>query len=1012
MTQPGYHETAGNYPTEQYSAIFEELSKKIAAEGESDALYLDGELAAHALRSLLDNSLETMRQHSDMRPSGKVRLRVRNVPGTKPESTEIPPCMWACFSLTGRSGSNVLLLVWWGSVKRGCQVTRRPVYLSAIHRYEWKDIFLVLAVAASFVSYSNGDLKANQAASDATLDLLPLESSRTGAVAKSDPKLDNPVAEESKDTFVFRNSKRLKKPSPRYKIKMQNITDDKYNLVQWYSTPDGVNHHVEGKGANDTEDLNAQGSSYPEDYSHDHDHESYDHHRHYSGDDQPPEGDHYDSERSHSFFHQGVSDDIQESKSSDYEKPKRKKKKPCSRKSKKSGKWPERADTIVHGMSKNGPEITVQHYSTNSQSISDASTEGRDSSYPSGSDTSYDSPQPASGFRDSSFHSSQSTSGFSDSSFHSPRPSGGFIPLLPPLGFSAEHLHGIPKTFFSSQRIKGEENHFHLHNHHHYNPEGKKVSARDPMESYDKIFQSLGKLRSMIPTVLSGVAGALPNLRQNLQPPAANNAPTVLNADVKFAEPGEKKGYHYTGPYKSYGKKTYIRMKNTESDGNYPSSYNDNQKPEGEGFRHEPDGPGPGYPEPEMNVHSMGGDMFKYGVGQYGTDEFQDSKSRFPNEVSLEVDKIHPGIGFDSHPQEHPPQGYSPESAGPYEPYPDYPSDYDSGRNKDSGEEKYSLDYNEKAPYVPYDQIKANKEQTYGSGYGFRQNSPPASENPHSYDGPESPHSYGGPKSPHPYDGPESPHPYDGPESPRPYDGPESPHSYSGPSSSHPYDGPVEPHPYDGPDSPHPYEGPNHSHGYSDAPRDSSVEGHGPGGPHQVTSYTVSHSDGGESAKYSHNLGLDEDLLRNLKPDPDPLSIPKNAQIIEHFIHLDPVHYMAPRIPLEYTPGAGFQPQPPPNNAFPPRQAANSGIPPHPAQNSGFPSHPAQNSGFAPHPHQAPSMVVPTRNFARHIPLHKLIPNPLKMPYPVVPRAVIHPNPHINQVLRAYQSRTFYHRWW
>ncbi|KAF8765023.1 hypothetical protein HNY73_023039 [Argiope bruennichi] len=140
--------------------------------------------------------------------------------------------------------------------------------------------------------------------SDATLDLLPVESSRKDAAVSSDAKLlANPVAEESKDTFVFRNSKRLKKPSPRYKIKMQNVTDEKYNLVQWYSTPEGVNHHVDGKIINDTEDLSAQSSSYPEEYSHDHSQENYDHHTHYSGDDQPPEDDHYDSERSHSFFH-------------------------------------------------------------------------------------------------------------------------------------------------------------------------------------------------------------------------------------------------------------------------------------------------------------------------------------------------------------------------------------------------------------------------------------------------------------------------------------------------------------------------------------------------------------------------------------------------------------------------------------------------------------------------------------------------------------------------------------
>ncbi|XP_055938877.1 uncharacterized protein LOC129968722 [Argiope bruennichi] len=870
----------------------------------------------------------------------------------------------------------------------------------------WKDMLLIFIVAASLVPNTRGDLQASQAASDATLDLLPVESSRKDAAVSSDAKLlANPVAEESKDTFVFRNSKRLKKPSPRYKIKMQNVTDEKYNLVQWYSTPEGVNHHVDGKRINDTEDLSAQSSSYPEEYSHDHSQENYDHHTHYSGDDQPPEDDHYDSERSHSFFHKGTSDDIQEPKSPDYEKPKRKKgKKPCNRsKSKKSGKWPERSDTILHGMTKNGPEITVQHYSTNTQSISDSSTESRDTGFHSGSDSSF---HPGS---DTSFDSPPSKFGFRDSSFHSPQPTGGFIPLLPPLGFSAEHLHGIPKTFFSSQRIKGEENHFHLHNHHHYSPDGKKLSARDPMESYEKIFKSLGKLRNMMPTILSGVAGALPNLQQSLQTPA-NNAPTVLNADVKFAEPGEKKGYHYTGPHKSYGKKTYIRMKDTESDGNYPS-YNDNQKPEGEGFRYESEDPAVGYPGPEMNMHSMGGDMFKYGAGPFGTDEYQDSKGRFPNEVNLEVDKIHPGIGFNSHPQEHSQQDYTSEPIGPYAPRPDYPPDYESGRNKDSGEEKYSLDYNEKAPYVPYDQIEANKEQTYGGGYGYRQNTPPSSPNPHPYDGSKSPHSYGGPESPTSYDGPKYPHSYDGPDGPQ---------SYNGPESSHPYDGPVEPHHYDGPGSPHPYEGPNPNHGYSDAPRDSSVEGHGPGSPHQVTSYTVSHSHSGESTKDSHHLGPEEDLLRNVRPDPDPLSIPKNAQIIEHFIHLDPVHYMAPRVPLEYTPGAGFQPQTPPNNGFHPHQGANSAFPPHQAATNAFPPHQAATNAFPPHqastnafpPHQAGSMAVPTRNFMRHIPLHKLIPNPLKMPYPVVPRAVIHPNPHINQMLRAYQSRTFYHRWW
>ncbi|GBO01376.1 hypothetical protein AVEN_259487-1 [Araneus ventricosus] len=35
-------------PTEEYSPVLEELSKKISAEGESDALYLDGEVTEYS----------------------------------------------------------------------------------------------------------------------------------------------------------------------------------------------------------------------------------------------------------------------------------------------------------------------------------------------------------------------------------------------------------------------------------------------------------------------------------------------------------------------------------------------------------------------------------------------------------------------------------------------------------------------------------------------------------------------------------------------------------------------------------------------------------------------------------------------------------------------------------------------------------------------------------------------------------------------------------------------------
>ncbi|GIY77678.1 uncharacterized protein CDAR_416281 [Caerostris darwini] len=798
---------------------------------------------------------------------------------------------------------------------------------------QWNALLLFLAVATSSISSSYGEALDSQQISDTIEDLLRLESSNPETIVKPDARADEPIVEESKDSVVFRSSKRLKKNSPGYKIKVQNITDEKYNLLQWYSTPEDVNHHVDGKETNDTDDLNAQGTSYSEGYSHDHDH---DHIRYYSGDDQPPEDTRYNEGMIHSFHHQGSSDvDLLSDKprSTSLGKSRRKKgKKPCSRKGKKSDNWPERSDTIVHGMSKHGPEIS--HYSSNKEEIPDSSVEGRDNI--------------------------------------SPKPSSGFTPLLPPLGFSAERLHGIG-TYFSSQRTKGNENHFHLHNHHHYKPDEKKFSERDPMESYDKIFKSLGKLRNVIPTMLSGMSGALPQLGQT-STSSGSDVPKVMNADVKFATEGEKKGYHYTGPHKAYGRKTYIRMKNEneesgDSNTDYPSSY-ENQQAETGGYGYGTSNSGPNYPESEMNMHDHAVDMFKYGTGPYGTDEYRDGKGRFPNEVNLNVDKIHPGIGFDSPPGGAPHSGYNSESAGPYEPYHDYPSSFHSDRNKESEEGKHSPDYHEKAPYVPYDQIQANRDKSFEGGYGHRQNSPDIPENSNSYNGPAGPHTYDGPENPNDYRGSVIPHSYNGPEGPHSYNRPEGPHSYNGPES---------PHSYDGPESPHSYDGPTEGKSYSDPPIHSSAEGHS-GSPH-VTSHTVSYSHQGDRATDSHHLDPQEELFRNARPDLDPLSIPRNAQIIEHFIRLDPVHYTPPRIPMEFIPGAGFQVHPaPPGTGFTGPQAAGTSF----------------------HP----------QNFRPHIPVHKLIPNPLKMPYPVMPRAASHPHPQINQMLQAYQSRSFYHRWW
>ncbi|GBN85586.1 hypothetical protein AVEN_106500-1 [Araneus ventricosus] len=53
-------------PSEQYSAVFEELSKKIAAEDESDALYLDGEVTEYShLKTDSESDLEKFTKNTD-----------------------------------------------------------------------------------------------------------------------------------------------------------------------------------------------------------------------------------------------------------------------------------------------------------------------------------------------------------------------------------------------------------------------------------------------------------------------------------------------------------------------------------------------------------------------------------------------------------------------------------------------------------------------------------------------------------------------------------------------------------------------------------------------------------------------------------------------------------------------------------------------------------------------------------------------------------------------------------
>ncbi|GBL90973.1 hypothetical protein AVEN_184374-1 [Araneus ventricosus] len=57
-------------PSEQYSAVFEELSKKIAAENESDALYLDGEVSEYSdLKADSETDLENNPVREEYRDS-------------------------------------------------------------------------------------------------------------------------------------------------------------------------------------------------------------------------------------------------------------------------------------------------------------------------------------------------------------------------------------------------------------------------------------------------------------------------------------------------------------------------------------------------------------------------------------------------------------------------------------------------------------------------------------------------------------------------------------------------------------------------------------------------------------------------------------------------------------------------------------------------------------------------------------------------------------------------------
>ncbi|GBN54749.1 hypothetical protein AVEN_78909-1, partial [Araneus ventricosus] len=68
--------------------------------------------------------------HRSRWPSGKVSTSGRRVPSSKPDFTEEPPCKRAMCTLNP-SGSNVLPLMWCGSLEKGCLPRCRLRHMTA-----------------------------------------------------------------------------------------------------------------------------------------------------------------------------------------------------------------------------------------------------------------------------------------------------------------------------------------------------------------------------------------------------------------------------------------------------------------------------------------------------------------------------------------------------------------------------------------------------------------------------------------------------------------------------------------------------------------------------------------------------------------------------------------------------------------------------------------------------------------------------------------------------------------
>lgn len=706
-------------------------------------------------------------------------------------------------------------------------------------------------------------------------DLRSVESEERKSILKSlSTPQDILVGEESRKAIVIRIDPKHNSNSEQRDSTQPNGTDRNYDLVQWYDTPSRiVEHHIEGdklesnidtlgKVIDNHHDFETQSTTaYREDYNNDS-------HEKRNGNLYPEDQQYHDIHEANDNqnpipYHNQESENSHDGPSSSifYKKMKLKKvRRNCTRsKSKKASGWPDRSDKIIQSRSHESQTITPI---------------------------------------DSKFYH-ESMSALAEPRFNDiPK-----IPMFPEisprmLGFSGQHLHGIPKTHFFHYKDGDGINHYHLHNHHHiYTPDGKKINL-DYVPSYRNLINHFGKMKPMLNLKDAAKPYYLPHLTDNHRSPL--NAGS-LDPIPHSANTG-KKGYHYTGKHEAYGRKTYKRM--------YPRIKSDSMSA-------------------ANDDKTIGMEMYRYGAGQYGTDEFSSTEDngRYPNEVSLNVDKpyvnsaeVFEPLHFNSHRGSSSTTSNYNSNSSPRAPYGPYSGETDSSYY--NNEEKDNHSYEDKAPYVPQTHLRDERTSSeIDSGYEH-------SDEPNRF---PSPHSHSDVKN-----------------------GPDDSQDYSD-------NGP--------PPKPHV----THSESYS---KDGAVLDYNP----EKADYNP------ENLDYSPTPLAPLSPFQNLGPDPDPLAIPKNARVYEHHIRLHPMHYqlqslLAARNPLSYPIPFG-------------------------------------NVGSVPYP----------------VPLHKLMPNPLKMPIqmspkmpiqmppkmpiqispkmPLVAPAPIYTRPRFNQLLPALQARSLFSRWW